>query len=120
MPPKKKGMPKGILGVITKTWSGMQKISTTAKKYGLMAGSWLKAKGGRIIWIVAMHFIIGLIPILFEVNREQSCLQQEKLLIEDFKKQGYTDQDLARMGYTTAVGPSVGLSEIAKASEELP
>ena len=106
-------MPRGILGVITKTWSGMQKITAAGKKYGLIAGGWLKQKAGRIAWIMAMHFIIGLVPVLFEVNREQSCLQQEKLLIEDFKKQGYTDQDLNRMGYTSAVAPSVGLADIA-------
>ncbi len=39
-----------------------------------------------------------------------------RLMIEDYKKQGYTDQDLARMGFSSAIAPSVGLSEIAASS----
>ena len=112
-------MPKGILGVIQKTWSGMRKITLKIKKHGTVVGSWVKEKGGRFVWIVTMHFLIGLVPILFEVNREQSCLAQEKLHIEDLKKQGYTDQDLARMGYKTAVAAPV-LSDITKNSDASP
>ena len=39
-------------------------------------------------------------------------------MVEDFRKQGYTDQDLARMGYSTAMAPAVGLSDLAAAAAD--
>ena len=94
--------PKGILGVLMKSWVGATKISTklagTAK--GLLA--WGAAKGGRILWVVACSTLLVAVPILFEVQREGQALNMERLVVEDFKKQGYTDQDLARMGCVAA------------------
>ena len=79
-----------------------------------------RRQGGRILWVSACTTILVLVPILFEVQREAQSLNLERLIIEDFRKQGYTDQDLARMGYSTAVSPSVGLNEMAGGSDSTP
>ena len=76
-----------------------------------MAGAhfyWIMAKGGRISWVVLTATILTMVPLYCEVLREKAVEAQEKIIVADMKKQGYTDQELHRMGYS-AMEPPVGL-----------
>eukprot|EP00614_Pseudopedinella_elastica_P034536 CAMPEP_0172617232 /NCGR_PEP_ID=MMETSP1068-20121228/70126_1 /TAXON_ID=35684 /ORGANISM="Pseudopedinella elastica, Strain CCMP716" /LENGTH=125 /DNA_ID=CAMNT_0013422945 /DNA_START=52 /DNA_END=429 /DNA_ORIENTATION=- len=117
--PAKARKPKGIVGllaplekVLRKSMSGASKIS----KHGAGIGHWLSMNAARWAWIGACSTMLVLVPILFEVQREQQCLTMERLMVEDLKKQGYTDQDLAHMGYSTVIAPAVGLNDMASGS----
>ena len=38
----------------------------------------VKAQGGRVLWVAAVSTIMVLVPVLFEVQREGQCLNLER------------------------------------------
>lgn len=68
---------------------------TTAGK----AGWGVTQKGGKVIWVVGTTLLVMVLPLILEVEREQSHIEnlqsQEALL----RQQGYSQQQLAQMGY---------------------
>lgn len=94
----------GVQSVLKRTIDGGKRMSN-------FAGArfwWMFAKGGRLSWIVLTATILTMVPLFCEVQREKTVLEQEKIIVADLKKQGYTDPELQRMGYS-AIEPSVGL-----------
>mmetsp|Transcript_27348 Transcript_27348/g.47580 ORF Transcript_27348/g.47580 Transcript_27348/m.47580 type:complete len:131 (+) Transcript_27348:82-474(+) len=106
-----RGMLLGVQSVLKRTMDGGKRISK-------MAGAhfyWVMAKGGRISWVLLTATILTMVPLYCEVLREKMVEQQEKIIVADMKKQGYTDAELQRMGYS-AMEPSVGLGSDSPAS----
>eukprot|EP00937_MAST-01D_sp_MAST-1D-sp2_P000468 g468.t1 len=66
--------------------------------------------GGSTAWVVATTLAITLVPLVIEIEREQGMEQLQQLQMEQLKSQGYTQQELAQMGFSPdKVGPSAGL-----------
>jgi hypothetical protein len=43
--------------------------------------------------------MIALLPVLMELGREGTIIEQDKQMIKDLKIQGYSDPQLIQMGY---------------------
>mmetsp|Transcript_23988 Transcript_23988/g.64899 ORF Transcript_23988/g.64899 Transcript_23988/m.64899 type:complete len:103 (-) Transcript_23988:843-1151(-) len=99
----------GVQSVLKRTVDGGKRMSN----FAAARFWWVFAKGGRISWIVLTATVLTMVPLFIEVNREKMVLEQEKIIVADMRKQGYTDQELHRMGYS-AMEPSVGLADAAK------
>jgi len=107
---KTKASAGGVKGLLLKSWKVGKGFVEVAKAHF----EWALRKGGRVAWMLATAGVLLLVPILFEVQRERQVIDTEKLMVEDLRKQGYPDQDIARMGYSSAVEPAVGLGEVGK------
>mmetsp|Transcript_46592 Transcript_46592/g.63434 ORF Transcript_46592/g.63434 Transcript_46592/m.63434 type:complete len:124 (-) Transcript_46592:623-994(-) len=94
---------KGLLSQFSSTFKRATAFS--AASYSI-----LKRKAFRIAWVGTTSCILVFLPILIEVAREKTLIEQEKIIVADLKKQGYHDQELSRMGFATDIEPSVGLA----------
>lgn len=93
---------KGLLGQFSS-------ILTRAAAFSTVSYGYFKKKAFRILWVASTSCVLLFLPILIEVAREKTIIEQEKIIVADLKKQGYSDADLTRMGFS-AMEPAVGLA----------
>lgn len=75
-------------------------------EYSASACKWSQKKliqlyrlGGKSAWIFATTALITILPLILEVEREQSVIEIENLQVQHLKSQGYTQAQLAQMGF---------------------
>ena len=74
-------------------------FSTSLALRALLARASQVAKfGGTATWVIASTVVITLLPLVLEVEREQSFEQMQALQVAQMKEQGYTEQQLRQMG----------------------
>lgn len=93
----------GITGLV-KSVSDMGR-----KQLGRGLAAWTMAK--PYVWWASMTMVFAVAPVVFEAQREGEVIKQDQILIKYLREEGYSSQQIASMGYSDAVAPSVLASQ---------
>lgn len=74
---------------------------------GLEWAQWAARKTGRTGWILMTTAVVTLVPLVFEITREAQILDQENEQINNMLAAGKTRQEIAQMGFYSALDPTV-------------
>jgi hypothetical protein len=76
----------------------ISKTVSTMKTAGKTGWNW-GGKGAKVLWIVGTTMVVMVLPLVLEVEREQTFIEQAQQQEALLRSQGYTPQQLAQMGY---------------------
>eukprot|EP00904_Undaria_pinnatifida_P010058 jgi/Undpi1/6182/HiC_scaffold_20.g08666.m1 len=86
---------------------GLIVSSKSVGKAGLEWAQWAAQKTGRTGWILLTTAVVTLVPLVFEITREAQLIEQEKMTINALLAEGKTRQEIAQMGFFSALDPTV-------------
>ncbi|CAM9349506.1 unnamed protein product [Choristocarpus tenellus] len=90
-------------GILT---SGLS-AGLTVGKYGETAVRWIARTGGKWGLIVVSTALVTILPLVFEISREQQQIEHENMQINALLAEGKTRQEIAHMGLWSAIDPNV-------------
>lgn len=61
--------------------------------------STVKKRGAQVAWVCSTTIVLIALPLLLEVQREQQFVEDRAQQVQILKAQGYTNQQLAQMGF---------------------
>uniref|UniRef100_A0A6U4GSJ7 Uncharacterized protein n=1 Tax=Phaeomonas parva TaxID=124430 RepID=A0A6U4GSJ7_9STRA len=96
----------GLKGIMGSVGSSLKK----AKDFGLKQfarGAAMAAVTRPYVWWGAMVGVFVFMPLVFEGQREAEVLKEEQVMIKVLREEGFSSNQIAQMGYSSAVAPSV-------------
>ena len=63
---------------------------------------WIAQKMLKIGFVVATTSFVTFMPLIFEITREGQMIESEKIQVRELRNEGYSDRQLAEMGFCQA------------------
>ena len=88
-------------------FASFKKTLSNMLPQGIVIGQAAYGLARQIGWIVISSAMITVIPLMFELKREEMLEGLEQLQIKTMKQEGMTPSELAQQGITSAIEPKV-------------
>ncbi len=88
-------------------FASFKKSLSTMVPQGIFMGQALFGLARQLGWIVISSAMITVIPLMFELKREEMLEGFEQMQIKTMKQEGMTPSELAQQGMVSAIEPKV-------------
>lgn len=95
MSKKSKNESGGIKGFLSRAGKSFYSGGLFAKDTSL----WLSEKLLKVGFVIATTSLVTLMPLIYEISREGQMIENEKVMVKDFRSQGYSDRQLQEIGF---------------------